>query len=120
MDFLSKGDYHAFQVSAYSLAFFAGGWGRGLAFFWLPADWLNHWHHIAGVCDGKTLKLYLNGELQHVQPIEGSIKSTEIPWNIGRNAELPHSRSYKGALDEVRIYKEALTDEDIRGLYLNK
>ncbi|GHU80347.1 hypothetical protein FACS1894145_6590 [Bacteroidia bacterium] len=117
MDFLSKGDYNVFQVSARNFAFFAGSWGRGVVSFKLPADWTNHWHHITGVCNGNELKLYLNGELQQALPIEGTIKSTEIPWNIGRNAEIPHSRNFKGMIDEVRIFTEALSDEEVKNLY---
>ncbi|MDR3262578.1 MAG: GH92 family glycosyl hydrolase [Tannerella sp.] len=117
IDFFTKGDYHVFQVSGGKLSFFAGGWGRGTCSTPLPRNWLNHWHHIAGVCDGQTLKLYLNGELRQTLPVEGGMRSTEIPWNLGRNAEMPYSRRYKGWLDEVRIYKDALTDEAVRNLY---
>ncbi|MDR1746703.1 MAG: GH92 family glycosyl hydrolase [Tannerella sp.] len=120
MDFFTKGDYHVFQIAGNELSFFAGGWGRGTCSAPLPDDWLNHWHHIAGVCDGKELRLYIDGDLKQSLPVEGLLAPTEILWNIGRNAEMPYSRQYKGQIDEIKIYKDALTDDDVRGLYRNK
>ena len=116
IDFFTKGDYTVFQVDGGQLSFFAGGWGRGACKIPLPDNWLNNWHHIAGVCTGNELKLYFNGKLQQTIPVEGEIKSTEVPWNLGRNAEMPYSRRFEGIFDDVKIFKDALTDENIYNL----
>jgi len=44
-----------------------------------------------------------------------------IPWNIGRNASSAN-RIYKGLIDDVRVYKKALTPEEISNimLYINE
>ncbi len=120
IDFFTKGDYIVFQTDGGQLSFFAGGWGRGTCSVTLPGNWIRNWHHIAGVCTGKELKLYLNGKLQQSIPVEGDIESTEIPWNLGRNAEMPYSRRFEGMFDNVKIFKDALTDQDIENLYNQK
>ena len=120
IDFFTKGDYIVFQTDGTHLSFFAGGWGRGQCCILLPDNWLNNWQHVAGVCTGRELKLYLNGKLQQTIPVEENIQSTEISWNLGRNAELPYSRQYEGLFDDIKIYKDALSDQDIEYQYLQK
>jgi beta-galactosidase len=80
----------------------------------VPEQWDRNWHHIAGVCDGSTLKLYVDGELLQVYEISGNIGHTPFCWNIGRNAQCPKGRKTNGYLDEARIYLEALSGEEIR------
>lgn len=121
IDFFSKGDNMMLKTSGNSLEFFAGGWGRGTCSTSLPNNWLNNWHHVAGVCDGKMLRIYIDGKLQKTEPIAGEdIYETVVPWNIGRNAEMPYSRRYEGMIGNIQIYKEALTDEDITTLFEKK
>jgi len=121
IDFFTKGDYTAFQINISSgqLSFFSGGWGRGKCTISLPDNWLYNWHHIVGVCTGKEIKLYLNGKLQQSILVDGEIQSTEVPWNLGRNAELPYSRRFEGAFKDVKIFKDALTDQDIWKLFIS-
>ena len=116
IDFITKGDYIVFQTNGGQLSFFAGGWGRGTCTIPLPDNWLNNWHHVAGVCAGNELKLYLDGDLKQTIAIEGEIKKTEVPWNLGRNAEMPYSRRFEGMFGDVKIFREALTDQDINQL----
>lgn len=68
------------------------------------------WVHAAGVYDGTTAKLYLNGVL---------VQSTSTGPITLRNA--PYSPLYlgygfEGAMDEVRIYHRALSRIDVYGL----
>ena len=68
-ELLAKGDNHVLQlVDGNSLTFFAGGWGRGDCTISLPNNWRKQWHHIAGVCNGKDLRVYIDGELKGVTP----------------------------------------------------
>ena len=117
IDFFTKGDYIVFQTDGGQLSFFAGGWGRGKCSIALPDNWLNNWHHVAGVCTGQEIILYLNGKEQQRVPVEGNINPTEIPWNLGRNAEMPYTRRFEGMFGDVQIYKEALSEQDIEELY---
>jgi hypothetical protein len=108
IDFFTKGDYIVFQTDNGQLSFFAGGWGRGVCSIPLPDNWLNNWHHVTGVCTGNELKLYLDGELRQTIAIEGEIKATEVPWNLGRNAEMPYSRRFEGMFGGVKVFFEAM------------
>ena len=56
----------------------------------LPADWLGKWRHVAGVYDGKALKLYIDGELKATRKYTAAIDSCRYPANIGRNAKYPN------------------------------
>jgi len=114
-DFFTKGDWNVLKVASDTeLDFFVGGWARAENWAKFPPNWNRNWHHVAGVCDGKTLKLYVDGELLNtVDYPPGPIGHTDFPWNIGRSAESPKGRETNGYLDEARIYLEPLSQEDI-------
>jgi putative alpha-1,2-mannosidase len=116
VDLISKGDHHVIQVSRNrSVKFFAGGWGRGECIAALPQDWKNNWHHIAGVCDGNTLKVYIDGVLQTTTPLTSKTGLSVIgEWNIGRNEEFPSERMFTGYMKGVKIFADALSEEEIR------
>ncbi len=117
-DFFTKGDYSLFKMEgARRLAFFAGGWGRGECQVNVPEDWYTRWHHIAGVCTGSSIKLYIDGQLIQEIQVEGELAETELPWNLGRNAEMPYSRFSHMKFGSSRIYGAALSDEEVAGLY---
>ncbi|WP_298733435.1 GH92 family glycosyl hydrolase [uncultured Chitinophaga sp.] len=115
VDLFTKGDVHVLQVSGNrSLTFFAGGWGRGDVSAALPANWQNHWHHIAGVCNGKTLELYIDGQLKASAHLEESANlSVSNRWNIGRNEEFPSSRIFNGYMDKIKVFAAPLSAPDI-------
>lgn len=118
-DFFTKGDYTLLKMeNAHTLVFFAGGWGRGACMTEVPDKWYNQWHHVAGVCDGNYLRLYIDGELKQETAVSGTINYTEVPWNIGRNAEMPYSRFFDGRFDNISIYKEPLSTAEVKELYL--
>lgn len=117
-DFFTKGDYTLMKMEGPKvLVFFAGGWGRGMCEIPVPADWYTAWHQIAGVCTGHSLKIYMDGRLMQEVEVAGKIDATELPWNLGRNAEMPFSRFSDMRFSKTRIYGTALSDEDIWGLY---
>jgi hypothetical protein len=114
-DIFTKGDTNVLQVAAgKSLTFFAGGWGRGDCTVKLPADWLHHWHHIAGVCAGKTLYVYIDGLLQGTTVMDETANlSVNNKWVLGRNEEFPSERVFNGYIANAKIYKEPLSKEEI-------
>ncbi len=119
VDFFTKGDYTLMKMEGpETLVFFAGGWGRGACKVKVPDNWYNEWHHVSGVCTGDSLRLYIDSELVQEVAVTGEIEYTEVPWNIGRNAEIPYSRFFEGQFDNLYIFKEPLSSQEIKELYL--
>jgi Concanavalin A-like lectin/glucanases superfamily len=121
VDVFTNGDEHVLQiVGGRWLTFFAGGWGRGDCTVDLPADWLDHWHFLTGVCDSIGLRLYIDGSLRGFTPLEGGgvLRGSGDVWMIGRNAEFPGQRIFEGRVDRPMIVQEALDAAAVRALYL--
>ena len=73
------------------------------------------WHHVAGIYDGKTVKIYLDGALRNSVNATGPIVYESPNYVIlGANAgssDTPDPacpRYFHGGLDEVRIYDRAV------------
>jgi hypothetical protein len=83
-----------------------------------PGD-ADNWHHLAGVYDGRTYRLYRDGELVVEHPDDFAPAQVDSPWAVGGRAETipPDGRYYGGLIDEVRIYGRALSDEEVRALF---
>lgn len=78
----------------------------------LPENWMNHWHKLICVYDGRTMAVYIDGEKAGEQETTGSIKNLPFPINVGRNAQVyVESDPYicDAMIDNVGIFKEALT-----------
>jgi len=71
------------------------------------------WHHITMVLDGTVLKLYVDGILK-------STKTNIVPVSNDRQITVGGSpsgkRSFKGDVDDVRIYQSALSADDVFNL----
>ena len=118
VDLFTKGDYHVLQVAGNKeLTFFAGGWGRGECKASLPVNWFNNWHHLAGVCDGKYLKLYIDGVLKGTTRLPDRINlSAPNKWTIGRNEEFPGQRIFDGYMDQIKIFAAPLSANEISAI----
>ena len=118
-ELIAKGDNHVLQLAdGKSLTFFAGGWGRGDCTVPLPNNWRNHWHHIAGVCNGKDLRVYIDGKLAGITPVEEMINlNVAARWTIGSNEEFPLDRTFGGKIENAKIYAASLSAIDITGIY---
>jgi len=100
-----------------TLTFFAGGWGRGDCTVDLPDDWVGHWHHLAGVCTGSTLLLYIDGRLAGRSVVDGVVNlSVTNKWVLGRNEEFPGERIFEGRVRDAKVYAAALGEAEIRAL----
>lgn len=83
------------------------------------------WYHLVGIVDQqeRTVQIYVNGVLNKTsEPWAAGTKSFDYgdqTWKIGVAA--PGSEQYawytKGAIDDVRIWKGALTAEQVKALY---
>ena len=118
VDIFTKGDNHVLQIKdGKTLTFFAGGWGRGDCTVDLPDDWVGHWHHLAGVCTGRELLLYIDGRLAGRSVVDGLVNlSVTNKWVLGRNEEFPDERIFEGRVRDARVYGEALGEGEIRAL----
>ncbi len=75
------------------------------------------WHHIAGVYDGSTISLYTDGVLDVSQSAFGPINTNDHPvWISGR--AIATDRWWNGLIDDVRVYNQGLSADDIMELYL--
>jgi hypothetical protein len=85
-------------------------------------DWEpDNWYNIVGTWDGTTspdgMKLYINGELDATTTAKYPtiMQNTAALW-IGAWTTGPNAY-YKGLIDEVKIYKRALSEEEIKEGY---
>ncbi|GGG46090.1 LamG-like jellyroll fold domain-containing protein [Bizionia arctica] len=79
---------------------------------------INEWFLVTGVLIDQTMYLYVNDELVAMETIEGDIYNDELPLVIGTRLSLPSS-TFKGKIDDVRIFNAALCPEDITELFNN-
>lgn len=79
---------------------------------------LGTWYHVALVRDGSVSRMYLNGQLA-VGPItsnnSGSVSQANEDFLMGVNRKL-NTNFFKGAIDELRIYRCALDSSAIAQL----
>jgi hypothetical protein len=82
------------------------------------------WYHVVGVVDRKAgaTKLYLNGELKNSADWEAGKASRDAgkqPWRVGIGSPGAEKWSWpaKGLVDDVRLYKKALTDAEVAALF---
>ncbi|MBN2565941.1 MAG: fibronectin type III domain-containing protein, partial [Candidatus Eisenbacteria bacterium] len=74
------------------------------------------WHHVAGVYDGSSLRIYVDGLLDALAVASGSIAANDFPVVIGANAEMD-GREWGGDVDDVRVYDRALSAGEVALLY---
>lgn len=69
------------------------------------------WYHLAGTYDGADMRLYLNGTEIATQPFTGTLAA-------GETVRLSHAtETLDGALDEVTLYRRALSASQVQALY---
>jgi hypothetical protein len=72
----------------------------------------NTWYHVVGSYDGETLRAYKNGQLISANTApSGPARSEPTALTFGRHAAL--DQYFAGAIDEVRVYNQALTQQQI-------
>ncbi len=76
-----------------------------------PSPPVAEWHHIAATYDGQIFKCYIDGELAEEWAYAGKMPENTASVTIGRRSR--GGTFYNGILDEVVIYNEALSEEDI-------
>ena len=78
---------------------------------------LGTWSHIAAVYDGRMMRLYMNGKEIGATEKAGEIDvDPKVAVWIGDNPPVAGSRPFRGRMDDVRIYRRALTSAEISAL----
>ena len=95
----------------------AAGYGGGN---FLPFS--TEWTYLCGVWDGTygtdKIKLYLNGSLAATANAElHPYSNSPLPLYIGGTPHHPEIASWRGLIDEVRLYNRVLSDAEIQQLY---
>jgi len=76
---------------------------------------VNSWIHLVGTFDGQTFRMYMNRALIGTSSFGKALGPTNVAaLTIGRSATCSY---FTGKIDNVRIYKRALTQTDINQLY---
>jgi hypothetical protein len=96
-----------------------GSWVAGTTYstiYAVPGGDIGTWVHLAGVYDGTGWHLYRNGvQVSSSVKTVGAVTVTSN-WAIGARGD-GTSRLLAGVIDEVRIYKRALSAAEIADLY---
>ena len=102
--------YLLYLVSSSDVRFFINGTAR------IYSTALTGWNHIAGVYDGATMKLYINGtqEVSGAHTTDPTLISA--PIEIGRFGESVGTQ-YPNQIAQPRIYNRALTAEEVQRNY---
>ena len=103
------------------------GWGDSITLKMIPAGQAavatdckmslnkDEWYHITGVKKGTFLGIYVNGEkCNSIDSFPGDIASQSTPITVNfANQDAEHT-GFAGILDEVAIFSQALTEEEIQ------
>lgn len=76
----------------------------------------DQWIHLAAVYDGAYMILYRNGVEVGRTAKTGSIDQGSAPVWIGDSPPSSGTRPFSGSIDDVRIYAEALTRDQVRDI----
>lgn len=68
------------------------------------------WTYVVGTYDGKRLRMYINGKQVNSFAVSGQINAHADALRIGGD---PRGDYFKGVIDEVHIYNQALTAQEI-------
>ena len=72
--------------------------------------------NIVGVFDGNVVEIYNNGLLVDKVAFSGDYNADPgVPLNIGLNS-YDYRQFWNGAIDEVRLYDKAISEDEIQGL----
>ena len=81
---------------------------------------LNEWTHLAVTIAEDTFEVYVNGQKKEGTFTRGA---AQLPPDVGANLRIgswnhTEGREWSGCLDDIRIYNQSLTENDIAGLII--
>ncbi|MFH0882477.1 MAG: glycoside hydrolase family 2 TIM barrel-domain containing protein [bacterium] len=112
--------YGLVQPTSDSLEFYVGLYRLERERAALPKNWYNTWHHVAGIWDGETIRLFIDGKEMVSRSAKGRMRRVMAPVNVGRDAE-KDTDGHLGWLahidvDQVRIHNTALSIEQLMNI----
>jgi len=83
-----------------------------------PVIKTNTWYNVVTTFNGVESKIYINGILQNINTEIGQIGISTTNLIIGCHSQSPPAwYTFKGVIDDVRIYNKVLSDSDILNLF---
>ncbi|MFA6438800.1 MAG: LamG-like jellyroll fold domain-containing protein [Bacteriovoracaceae bacterium] len=71
----------------------------------------NQWINVVGTYDGAYARVYLNGVMQGILPLTGTVNKGQVAYLAKNgNAAPPH---FKGSIDNVQVFNKALSVSEI-------
>ncbi|MDB0037736.1 T9SS type A sorting domain-containing protein [bacterium] len=87
----------------------------------LPLMQIGKWYHVAGTYDGAMMRIYINGEEVGTTAYAGSITNGNYDLTIGgATYTTGGTRYFDGNIDEVRIWSESITEDEIKDYMCKK
>ena len=101
-----------------TIAFYAGGGAHGYR-TGLSNTRDNQWHHVAGVRNGATYSVYVDGVIENgVGFSDASDISSTAPLYIGKtSAGADPVTRFAGLVDEFQVYNRALSASEVQAIY---
>lgn len=90
--------------------------GDHTASYHMPTGDISRWTYLVGVYDGDSWKLYRDGSLVASSTSTTGAVVVDAPWALGARGG-GAERFFKGRIDEVAVYKVALSSADVQYLY---
>jgi hypothetical protein len=72
------------------------------------------WYFVAATYDGAQAKVYVNGVLAGTAAVTLHVGNREGPLYIGATSPFANNNNFGGLIDEVELYDQALSVDDIR------
>ncbi len=94
-----------------------GGWREGVSGDKMENT--NTWYHFAGVFDGSSVSIYVNGILEGFADFGSSTQLAPRDFDVKIGGMYEPRYTLNGYIDEVRVWNVARTGEDIRE-FMNK
>ncbi len=93
----------------------AGGWISVGGTTPVPA---NQWVHAAATFDGTHLRAFVNGRLEGTTEVKQAYTPSPLPLRIGHAAfALERKRKFDGQIDDVMMWKRALSEKELRAIH---
>jgi hypothetical protein len=77
----------------------------------------NQWVHVAATRDGATASLYLDGVIQGSAPYSFVPPNEALTLRIGSVGTTAGAEFFKGMIDDVRVYDQPLSTQEIQRLF---
>jgi cysteine-rich repeat protein len=75
------------------------------------------WYHIVAIRDAASFSLYIDGALHETKPLPNYVDDDGAPFLIGGYLESSGGSFMYGLIDEVKVYRRALTPDQIAAQY---